>query len=143
MIIDFIIEDLMLNSYLQKNFHTLFYMLTLSLRLSFFFLFFFPAVNSKNIFNSLLGNQIFLLIFLYLMIFRISLFLFNQQSVKLLIQHLTGGDFLCFQLIKGLLCCFVKQNSISMFLKEFRTVSGLAVSFIGLAGLRVVVNMSS
>lgn len=25
MIIDFIIEDLMLNSYLQKNFHTLFF----------------------------------------------------------------------------------------------------------------------
>lgn len=34
MIIDFIIEDLMLNSYLQKNFHTLFlWMLSASLKL--------------------------------------------------------------------------------------------------------------
>lgn len=30
MIIDFIIEDLMLNSYLQKNFHTLIYDVLLS-----------------------------------------------------------------------------------------------------------------
>lgn len=112
----------------------------------FFFLLFllfhsFVTVNTQDMLNRLLGNQIFLHLFLHLTIFCIGLFFLNQQPVKLLMQSLTGRNLLPIQLITGLLCRLMEHQLVTMFFKELFAVPGLAVCFVGLSGLGVIIDV--
>ena len=57
----------------------------------FLFLFLLP-VDIQNRLNRLLGNQIFLHLFLHLTILCIGLFLLNQEPVKLLIHRILKSE---------------------------------------------------